>query len=408
MSGPHDPNVLPPDLPVPMDDGATDHLGREPFLSWPPGLALPCTDGSSVELFLACTTPVVLFFYPRTGVPGQAPGRGFAGEEWEEIPGARGCTPQSCGFRDRYAEFVRMGIPVYGVSTNTTEHQREFKARQRIPFEFLSDSDLRLTRAMALPTFEFPVESGGPTTLIRRMAMFCDVGSILKVWYPVFPPDRCADMVLHWLRHSGARRTRATAAEELRAPRVAILEKRSLSRLPDRPATTRGTGAEVVEVRPIEPRDLTWVREELVRNWDATQISSLGRWYDADALPGFVATRRGGLERVGLLTHTVPERGGHCEVITLSSRVENAGVGTRLLDAAVQAAKAAGCTRVFLTTTNDNLRAIGFYQKRGWSLVAVHPGAMDRAREVKPTIPLVGMNGIPLRDEIELGRRLGP
>jgi ribosomal protein S18 acetylase RimI-like enzyme len=161
-------------------------------------------------------------------------------------------------------------------------------------------------------------------------------------------------------------------------------------------------------VRPIEPRDLTWVREELVRNWGATQISSLERWHDADALPGFIATRPDGLERLGLITHTPPEPRGGCEVITLSSRVEDAGVGTALLEAAVRAAREAGCARVFLTTTNDNLRAIGFYQRRGWSLVAVHRGAVDRAREVKPTIPLVGMNGIPLRDELELELRLAP
>lgn len=105
---------------------------------------------------------------------------------------------------------------------------------------------------------------------------------------------------------------------------------------------------------------------------------------------------------MGLLTHTPPTPGNGCEVITLSSRAEGAGVGTALLGAAVEAARSAGCTRVFLTTTNDNLRAIGFYQKRGWRLVAVHRGAMDRAREVKPAIPLIGFNGIPMHDEIEL------
>jgi DNA-3-methyladenine glycosylase I len=159
---------------------------------------------------------------------------------------------------------------------------------------------------------------------------------------------------------------------------------------------------EPIAVRSIEPRDLTWIREELIRNWGSTQISSLGRWYDADILPGFIAARRDGVERVGLLTHTPPVAGEGCEVITLSSRIENAGVGSLLLAAAVKASEAAGCSRVFLTTTNDNLRAIGFYQRRGWHLVAVHRGAMDRAREIKPSIPLMGHYGIPLRDEIEL------
>jgi ribosomal protein S18 acetylase RimI-like enzyme len=155
-----------------------------------------------------------------------------------------------------------------------------------------------------------------------------------------------------------------------------------------------------IALRPVQPRDLAWVREELVRNWGATQISSLGVWHEADRLPGLVAWS--GIDRIGLATHTPPVGGGGCEVITLSSRVEDAGIGGALLEACVQRARDARCTRVFLTTTNDNLRAIGFYQKRGWSLVAIHRGAMDRARAIKPTIPAIGMHGIPLRDEIEL------
>jgi ribosomal protein S18 acetylase RimI-like enzyme len=153
------------------------------------------------------------------------------------------------------------------------------------------------------------------------------------------------------------------------------------------------------QVRPIRAADRDWVIEELVRNWGTAQISSLGVWHDADGLPGFVAWRTG--ERVGLATHTPPNRGQGCEVITLSSRVEGVGVGGMLLEACVAEARRAGCRRVFLTTTNDNLRAIGFYQKRGWSMVAVHRGAMDRARALKPAIPLVGFNGIPMHDEIE-------
>jgi GNAT superfamily N-acetyltransferase len=125
----------------------------------------------------------------------------------------------------------------------------------------------------------------------------------------------------------------------------------------------------------------------------------LGAWRNADALPAFIAWR--GLERVGLATHTAAGAGGECEVITLSSTLENAGVGAMLLKACVEHARSAGCRRVFLTTTNDNLRAIGFYQRRGWRMVAVHRGAMDRARAIKPTIPVLGMNNIPLHDEIE-------
>lgn len=160
--------------------------------------------------------------------------------------------------------------------------------------------------------------------------------------------------------------------------------------------------ADPIAIRPVEPGDLPWVREELFRNWGTTRICSLDIWHDADRLPGFIATRSEGAEPAGLLTCTPMRAGEGCEVITLSCRVENAGVGTALLGAAVEAARIAECTRVFLTTTNDNLRAIGFYQKRGWRLVAVHRGAMDRARDIKPTIPRIGFNGIPMHDEIEL------
>ncbi len=141
------------------------------------------------------------------------------------------------------------------------------------------------------------------------------------------------------------------------------------------------------------------MRHELVRNWADVAISSLGVWHQADVLPSLIA--RCDSQRVGLATFTPPLAGGACEVITLSSTLENAGVGAMLLDACVAVARSAGCHRVFLTTTNDNLRAIGFYQKRGWRMVAVHRGAMDRARANKPTIPLIGMNKIPLHDEIE-------
>ncbi len=169
--------------------------------------------------------------------------------------------------------------------------------------------------------------------------------------------------------------------------------------------------ADPIAIRPVEPGDLPWVRGELFRNWGTTRICSLDVWHDVEQLPGFIAVRdgRGGFgggegdgERLGLLTHTPLASGDGCEVVTLSSRIENSGVGTALLAAVESAARSAGCTRVFLTTTNDNLRAIGFYQKRGWRLVAVHRGAMDRAREIKPAIPRIGFNGIPMRDEIEL------
>jgi peroxiredoxin len=148
-----------------------------------------------VDLAALSARPAVLFFYPRTGEHGRS-----AGPEWDLIPGARGCTPQSCGFRDLHGDFRALGVAVAGVSTQTTAYQREFAERNHVPFALLSDADLRLTRALRLPTFEFPVASGGPTTLIRRMAWYLDGGRIRHVWYPVFPPDRNAETVLAWLR----------------------------------------------------------------------------------------------------------------------------------------------------------------------------------------------------------------
>ena len=112
--------TLPPDLPVPADDGAADHLRGAVV----PSLALPATSGGVVDLAGLARPPAVLFFYPRTGQPGQS-----AGRDWDLIPGARGCTPQSCGFRDLHAEFRALGVSVAGVSTQTTEYQREFVAQ---------------------------------------------------------------------------------------------------------------------------------------------------------------------------------------------------------------------------------------------------------------------------------------
>lgn len=357
------PHTLPPELPVPEDDGAALHLHGAEVAR----VSLPATDGREVDLRELASRPAVLFFYPRTGVPGQPPNLGFKGEEWDSIPGARGCTPQSCGFRDRHGEFAALGVRVLGVSTNTTEHQREFKSRNHVPFEFLSDSGLALTRAMRLPMFAFPVESGGPNTLIRRMAWYCEGASprIRKVWYPVFPPDKNAETVLAWVRQRRA-----------------------------------------IEVRPVGPADAAFVREELTKHWGSMGIWSLGRMIRADQIPGFVA--RVGGEAAGLVTYAFDSGGYQCEVVTLSTRLENRGVGERLLEAATDAAREAGCSRAYLTTTNDNLRAIGFYQKRGWRLAALHKGNVDEARARHPVIPVMGLNGIPLRDEIELEMWLTP
>jgi ribosomal protein S18 acetylase RimI-like enzyme len=172
------------------------------------------------------------------------------------------------------------------------------------------------------------------------------------------------------------------------------------------PPSGRPRPSPALTVRPIASADIDWIRAELERNWGGTRISSLGVWYDADKLPGFVAVHADHADPVGLATITSPIPRGSCEVITLSSSIEDAGVGTLLLQTCADHARAAGSSRIFLTTTNDNLRALGFYQKRGWLIVAIHRGGMDKARAIKPDIPLIGMNGIPLHDEIELELRL--
>jgi peroxiredoxin len=182
----HDPTKLPDSLPVPQDDGAARHLTAAKL----PDLALPATDGASVNLARLKGRSVV-YVYPRTGRPGQALPTG-----WDAIPGARGCTPQSCGFRDHFAELKRLGVAqLYGLSTQTTDYQREAAERLHLPFAILSDADFKLTHALNLPTF-----SVDGMTLIKRMAWVIDAGMITKVFYPVFPPDSNAADVVSWLQ----------------------------------------------------------------------------------------------------------------------------------------------------------------------------------------------------------------
>lgn len=198
----HDPTTLPASLPAPVDDGAAAHLLKAPI----PSIDLPSTLSGEINLASLTSRPCVLFFYPRTGVPGKAPPSLSDGTDWDQIPGMRGCTPQSSGFRDQIAEFRDLGVSVAGVSTQTTEYQREFSKRVHIPFPILSDHKLLLTRTMRLPSIDMPVEAGGPSTLIRRMAWFCNHSRIEYLWYPVFPPNENADRVLEWLRaHASAR-----------------------------------------------------------------------------------------------------------------------------------------------------------------------------------------------------------
>ena len=180
--------TLPPDLPVPQDDGAAAHLAGTRL----PHVPLRATDGSTVDLASLPGT-VVVFAYPRTGRPGEP----SLVDDWDMIPGARGCTPHTCGFRDLDADFRALGARVFGLSTQDTAYQREMVERMHVPFPVLSDEKLELANALRLPTM---VVAG--QTLIKRMALIIDEGRITHVFYPVFPPDRNAGDVLDWLKRN--------------------------------------------------------------------------------------------------------------------------------------------------------------------------------------------------------------
>jgi peroxiredoxin len=178
------PYVLPADLPVPADDGAADHLTGEPV----PALSLPSTDGA-VDLPAAAQGTLVLYVYPRTGRPGEPLPPG-----WDDIPGARGCTPQSCAFRDHFGELASLGADVLGLSAQRLAEQVEFARRVGLPYPILSDPELLLAGALSLPTFEV-----AGMHLDRRLTLIAREGRIVKVFYPVFPPDRNAADVVAWL-----------------------------------------------------------------------------------------------------------------------------------------------------------------------------------------------------------------
>lgn len=176
--------TLPADLPVPIDDGACAHLAGMRV----PSLTLESTAGRTV---LLSDLPgwTVVYCYPRTGEDGLEPPPG-----WNEIPGARGCTPQTCGFRDRYSAFRAIGAEVFGMSTQTTEYQREMVDRLDVGFEILSDVRLEMANALRLPTFIVR-----DMILIKRLTLFINNGVIEHIIYPVFPPDRSAEAALQWL-----------------------------------------------------------------------------------------------------------------------------------------------------------------------------------------------------------------
>ena len=177
---------LPSDLPAPIDDGACRHLPGMRV----PSVVLPSTAGRMVDMGSLGAARTVIYCYPRTGVPGQALPQG-----WDAIPGARGCTPQTCSFRDHYAELAALGAEVFGLSTQTTDYQREMVQRLHVPYEVLSDANFRFCEALRLPTFE--VEG---MRLVKRLTLVIRNGIIETVFYPVFPPDESAEQVVRWLR----------------------------------------------------------------------------------------------------------------------------------------------------------------------------------------------------------------
>jgi len=180
--------TLPAGLPVPEDDGACDHLMGRML----PQLTLDSSHGP-VSLRALSLERLVLYVYPRTGRPDRS-----AAEGWDAIPGARGCTPQSCAFRDHAAELHELAAAVAGLSAQSLDEQVEFAERNHMPFPVIADPELKLAAALRLPTFEFE-----GATLYKRVTLVVEACAVSKVFYPVFPPDENASQVLAWLHGTG-------------------------------------------------------------------------------------------------------------------------------------------------------------------------------------------------------------
>jgi peroxiredoxin len=179
-------------LPAPADDGAADHLTGTAV----PSVPLPATDGRAVDL-AALGGLTVVYAYPMTGRPDQP-----LPEGWDAIPGARGCTPEACAFRDHAADLVKFGADhLFGLSTQDTAYQAEAAVRLRLPFALLSDAELRLAQALRLPTFR-----ADGRALLKRLTLVLRDGVVVRAFYPVFPPDAAAGRVIDWLAAGGPRR----------------------------------------------------------------------------------------------------------------------------------------------------------------------------------------------------------
>lgn len=181
-------HALPPDLPVPENDGAADHLSGAVM----PHVVLLANSGEPVDLGRAAEETLVLYVYPATGAPGRPLPSG-----WDEVPGARGCTPQSCAFRDHVRDLTDLGASVMGLSAQGIAEQREFAEREHIPYPLLNDEEFILASELGLPTFELDA-----VHYYRRLTLIARAGEISKVFYPVFPPQQNAAEVVCWLREN--------------------------------------------------------------------------------------------------------------------------------------------------------------------------------------------------------------
>ena len=184
---------------MPEDDGACDHLKGMEF----PSVSLSSTAGNNLDPS-SLSGLTIIFCYPRTGAPGEV-----ISDDWNSIPGARGCTPQACSFRDASDEFLQHGVShIFGISTQDTPYQLELKERTHLPYQLLSDENLELIKSLKLPTMEWKGK-----TLIKRLALAVEDGTIVQVWYPVFPSDKNAEEVLKWLKSRTGRENISTAQE---------------------------------------------------------------------------------------------------------------------------------------------------------------------------------------------------